>query len=236
MQTVNQNTKYIEKRIQDSIEWNAWRADQLVSKTTTVVTKVCHEWALSKFHQLHQLIETKSMSKKLIHEVLTLLLNTEELKQVLQQIAKTLQSSFEEYNIAFPTGILQTNLTLDYKRSEKYWLELSRTLTILDLAEEVKQNCWSITLGNFQGWFVDYAIADSGNCYSRQQSDLKVLLLKQISGILNLVEQRITNHLLDHSIREIYRQFDQREQHLRQSLHTLQHTDLFAQEIEYNVC
>lgn len=237
MQTFNQNIKYIQiKRIKDSIEWNECCADQLVTETTTVVTKVCQEWALSKFKQLDQLVESSTISKHLLLEIPEILFTLQDWDKVLGKIAKMLHSSFEEYDMTLPTGFPQIEINLDLKRSENYWQELSRTSIILDLVEEVKQNCWSMVFGDFPGWFLGHIISNSGNYYSHQQSDLKTLLLKQINGILTLAEQKIINYLLNYFIQDIYQQFDQREERLSQRLHTLQRADAFTEAILSKVC
>jgi hypothetical protein len=231
----NSNINHIEiKSIRDSIEWNSWCVDQLVSKTIIEVTNVCREWASSKHDYLHKLIESRSISKNLINEVLQTLFAVDEMGQLLDQIAKALQSGFEEYDIVFP-AIRQANLTLDSKRFEKYWFEVNRTSITSALMEEVKQYCWSMVLGDFQGWVLDQAFLDSGNRYSMQQGHLKALLFKQMDGVLLFVEQRISSHLHQEIIREIYRQYDQREERLMQSFHALHHADLLAEEILHQV-
>lgn len=233
---VNSNTNHIEiKGVRDSIEWNSWCADQLVSKTVIEVTNICREWAMAKRIYMNKLIESRPISKNLINEVLQTLFTVDEMGQVLDQIAQALQSSFEEYDIVFPFGIRKANLTLDSKRFEKYWFEVNRTSITSALMEEVKQYCWSMVLGDFQGWVLDQAFLGSGNRYSMQQGHLKALLSKQMDSVLLFVEQRISSHLHHEIVREIYRQYDQREERLMQRFQALHHTDLLAEEILHQV-
>ncbi len=232
MQTVDQNARYSAlEEIRNSIAGNTRCADQLVSTTIKVVTQICHEWALSKFQHMQQLIETSSRNKKRVKEALTLFITSADLEQIWYQITKALEADFEEYTISFPAGLTPVDITWDNKRSEKYLLELSRASIGLELAEEVKQSCWSMAFGDVKGWLLGNTISDSGNHYNLQQSKLQALLFQQINGILYLIEQRLARHLLDHIIQDTYRQFDQREQYLRQSLQPLPHTDLYAREI-----
>ncbi|MEA4925514.1 MAG: hypothetical protein VB084_09410 [Syntrophomonadaceae bacterium] len=232
MQTFDQNARYSAfEEIRNSIESNTRCADQLVSETIKMVTQICHEWALSKFQHMQQLIETSSMNKKRVKEALSLFITSADLEQIWYQITKALQTHFEEHTISFPAGMAPFDTAWNYKRSEKYLLELSRAALSLELAEEVKQSCCSMAFGDFKGWLLANTVSDSGNHYNLQQSKLQALLFQQINGILYLIEQRLTRHLLDHIIPDTYRQFDQREQYLRQSLQPLPHTDLYAGEI-----
>jgi|GEM_PF-3450515 hypothetical protein len=217
--------------IRESIELNAQCADELVAKTITEITGVCREWAAAKHNSIYKLIESRSIDKRLISDALSTLFTVNDLEKVNDQITRVLKLSFEEYAVMFHFDIIRVNLTLDSKHFEKYWFEIKRTSATSGIMEELKDYCWSMALGNFPGWLTNQAILGSGNHYSLQQSNLKALLLKQIEGVLLLIEQRISRELIQEVIKTIYQYFDQREEHLRQDLLALHHTDHLASEL-----
>jgi hypothetical protein len=230
MRTVEANLSYPSvDSIKREIEWNAGRADELVLKITAQITDICREWRLSQSERLHRLIVTNSLNKKLIRQTMETLFDLETIKQVINKISYMLHSNLTEYDITIIFNIQAADLTPDCKNFEKYWSELTRTFIYAEFLEEIKQSCWSLALGDFSGWAINQALRGSVNNYTQQQWELKTIL-ENINAALLSVEQKIACHTLSAVIEEIYRQFDQRDELLKQNLCVLQRADHFTEE------